>query len=281
MPSHKYPMEDPKLDICFNEEKGGFVIMDSFHCPAMHSDEVEDGEIVGDQGIIGWVNSSPLLSHVKERIILTEGEGREIDMEEGKGTCCLVEGENEMIKDLSKNSEDVLSHGIARQDTVLVGDMTLNPNLDFGAEALGSRKEVRSPQQNVMLALGRLEEDELVEDKDRKELEVNCIINYLCDSVTEDILENLLDEIVDTEEVDLQKRLLMKEITNSIHPLKVMEMEALIVELNDKENGETFDALGIEQWDGKKATPDCAKYGKKRDRKSLSELRANDGEVEG
>lgn len=42
MPSHKNPMGDPKLDIYFNAEKGGFVIKDSFSL-ARHSDEVEDG----------------------------------------------------------------------------------------------------------------------------------------------------------------------------------------------------------------------------------------------
>ncbi|GLJ44304.1 hypothetical protein SUGI_0927260 [Cryptomeria japonica] len=49
-----------------------------------------------------------------------------------------------------------------------------------------------------------------VEDLARKEEEVNCIINYLCNSVSEEIMNNLLDEIIDKDELDLQKKMLSK-----------------------------------------------------------------------
>lgn len=234
---------------------------------------------MGDQSTTEGVSSSPLLSHVKERTILTDGEGRDTNTKEEERICALVEEGKERFNNLSIDNKDELNHDSACQNSVVVGDLNLIPNQDFGVKALGSRELVSSPQ--LMVAPDRLEEDEQVEDLDCKELEVNCIINYLCDSITEDILKNLLDEIVDTEEVDLQKSLLIKTITNFINPPKVTDTEALIVDLNDKENDDTFDALGIGQWVGEKATPDCVKHCKKRGRKSLSELRANDGVAEG
>lgn len=157
--------------------------------------------------------------------------------------------------------------------------MTLIPEQDVGSNGRSNLRENGSSQPlGAPNSLDKAEQEVVLV---RKEEEVNYIINYLCDSLTEDILENLLDEIVDKDELELQKRLLGKGIMNFTHSPKVTDMEALIIELDDKENGATFEALGIEQWDGEKATPDCAKICKKRGRKFLLELRANDGIVEG
>lgn len=217
---------------------------------------------MGNQSMVEGVNSSPLLSH---KAILTDGEGRDTDIKKEK-SCCMGK-----FKILSNDNKDEINLDVDCRVAVEVGDLNPIHEHNFGVKVWGSLEENGSPQS--LEAPDRLE-------KVKKE-EVNCIINYLCDSVTEDILKNLLDEIVDREELELQKRLLMKGITNFTNPPKVTDMEALIMELNDKENGETFEALGIEQWVGEKVTLDCAKHCKKRGRKSLLEFRANDGIVEG
>ncbi|GLJ27242.1 hypothetical protein SUGI_0534210 [Cryptomeria japonica] len=122
-------------------------------------------------------------------------------------------------------------------------------------------------------------EERVVQDEDptHKEEEVNFIINYLCDSVTEEIMNKMLDEIIDKEELVLQKNLLDKEIIAFSPPPVVSDIEELLLDLNNKVN----ETLGIELWEADKSILDCAKLFKKRDRKSLSELRANDGSTKG
>ncbi|GLJ27235.1 hypothetical protein SUGI_0534000 [Cryptomeria japonica] len=113
-------------------------------------------------------------------------------------------------------------------------------------------------------------EEKATQDEDvaRKEEEVNCIINYLYDSVIEEIMSKMLDEIIDKKELVLQKNLLDKEILSFSPPPMVSDIEELLLDLNNKEN----ETLGIELWAPDKSTLDCAKLFKKRGRKSLSEL---------
>lgn len=71
--------------------------------------------------------------------------------------------------------------------------------------------------------------------------------------------------------------MLRKEILAFSPPLVVSNMEELFLDLNNKEN----ETLGIKLSVVDKSTLDCAKFYKKRGRKSLLELRANDGSAEG
>ncbi|GLJ41599.1 hypothetical protein SUGI_0860860 [Cryptomeria japonica] len=90
-------------------------------------------------------------------------------------------------------------------------------------------------------------------------------------------MNKMLDEIIDKDGLDLQNKLLGKEIIASSPPSMASDIEELLVDLNNKEN----ETLGIELWALDKSTPNCAKLFKKRGRKSLSELQANDGSAEG
>lgn len=89
-------------------------------------------------------------------------------------------------------------------------------------------------------------------------------------------MEKLLDEIIDKDELDLQKNMLRKEILGFSPPV-VLDMEEFFLDLDNEEN----ETLGIELWVDDKSTSDCAKLCKKRGRKSLSELRDNDGTTKG
>ncbi|GLJ39965.1 hypothetical protein SUGI_0817630 [Cryptomeria japonica] len=176
-------------------------------------DGVEEGEIIGDQSMDEGKNPSPLLSHED---ILKDKQGRVSDSKEVKNYCAL-----EVTEDGEKE------------------ELTLIPEQDVGSNVRSNLGENASSQ--PWGAPNSLDKVEQEVDLVRKEEEVNYIINYLCDSVTKDILENLLDEIVDKDELELQKTMLRKGIMNFTHPPEVTDMEALIIELDNKEN----EALGI------------------------------------
>ncbi|XP_057858961.2 uncharacterized protein LOC131067816 [Cryptomeria japonica] len=91
------PRAIPKLDICFNLEKGGFVIKDNPPSTGQY-DGVEEGEIIGDQSMDEGKNPSPLLSHED---ILKDKQGRVSDSKEVKNYCALEVTVREEFKNLS------------------------------------------------------------------------------------------------------------------------------------------------------------------------------------
>lgn len=77
--------------------------------------------------------------------------------------------------------------------------LPLSPNQDTRLEDCNNFNG--SPHRKI----GSINEDmaDQEEDLSCKEERVNCIINYLCDSVTEEIMDKLMDDIFVKEELDL------------------------------------------------------------------------------
>ncbi|GLJ49857.1 hypothetical protein SUGI_1059430 [Cryptomeria japonica] len=100
---------------------------------------------------------------------------------------------------------------------------------------------------------------------DRRALEDKCILDYVGNSVTNDLMELFINEIADEEELALQKSLLAKELCKPFSEVMATPPFCDVA-------SEIVDCLGIANTMGQCSPPDFATDQKKRGGKSISEL---------
>lgn len=229
LPSQLRSSRLPGVNISFNLEKGGFVVEES-PLPSKHIEEPKDVEDFEEGEFI--INKGQ-----EDRATPSSPSLRAEPLMDSPRTFAELR-----IPHISKKNPQPTSmeqKGGELDDLPLPSDQALR--VEDCNNPIGSpfRKACST---NVERVVQSVQDEDLA----RKEDEVNCIINYLCDSVTKEIMNKMLDEIIDKDELDLQKILLGKEILASSPPLVVSDIEELLVNLNNKEN----ETLGIElgQW---------------------------------
>ncbi|GLJ06771.1 hypothetical protein SUGI_0047720 [Cryptomeria japonica] len=97
----------------------------------------------------------------------------------------------------------------------------------------------------------------------RREIEDKCILEYVGNSVTNDLIELFIDEIVDEEELALQKTLLARELCKLDITVDMAQNPI------DEVTLEKLDSLGIAKTVENCSPPDYASDLKKRGRKSI------------
>ncbi|GLJ38289.1 hypothetical protein SUGI_0779450 [Cryptomeria japonica] len=201
--------------------------------PPRQPEEIEEGEFIADQSRDDRLIPSSPCPHEESPL-------EKLGMPTSPVTPCVKKGDPSLA----------FKDGMGREMEAL---------------PLSSDQATRLDDRSNFNSFPHLKEGEIIEERvdqeedlARKEEEANDIINYLCDSVTEEIMDKLLDEIIDKDELNLQKQLLSKVILALFPPI-VFDMEELLLDLDYKEN----ESLGIELWPDDKSTPDCAKSYKK------------------
>lgn len=99
----------------------------------------------------------------------------------------------------------------------------------------------------------------------RREIEDKCILEYVGNSVTNDLIELFIDEVADVEELALQKTLLAREICK-------LDITKDMAQYPIDADAEKMDNLGIAKTDENCSPLDYASDLKKRGRKSIFEL---------
>lgn len=108
--------------------------------------------------------------------------------------------------------------------------------------------------------------------------EVDIIANFIGEEVVNDLMDQLVDEICDDEELERQRDLLVNNLVNITRVN--LEIDELFIASENLENQQP-NTLGILCSVKSKDSPDCAKFSKRRGRRSLAELRLKDGEARG
>ncbi|GLJ44388.1 hypothetical protein SUGI_0930700 [Cryptomeria japonica] len=108
------------------------------------------------------------------------------------------------------------------------------------------------------------------DDDNRRALEDKCILDYVGNSVTDDLMELFINEIADEEELALQKSLLARELCTPFS-------EVMITPPSGDAAIDVGDGLGIANTIEHCSPPDFATDHKKRGRKTMTELLSRAG----